>query len=101
MLEKATKTKKLFAPFANFCEKLFVGRVEALLLALVFPAETVLPPHVGKAALGGVAAVRVFEAEKLGALGDAFLEAEESVAARSASTGVGWPRRRQRSLKCS
>jgi len=49
---------------------------------LVFPAATVLPPHVGKAALGGVATVRVFEVEKLGALDDAILEAEEIVAAR-------------------
>ena len=37
-------------------------------MRLVFPAETVLPPHVGKTALGGVAAVRVFEVEKLAAL---------------------------------
>ena len=32
-------------------EQLLVGFVEALLLALVFPAEKVLLPHVGKAAL--------------------------------------------------
>ena len=56
---------------------------------LVFPAETVLPPHVGKTALGGVAAVRVFEVEKLAALDDAFLGAEAIVAA-----GVGFDRRR-------
>ena len=57
-------------------EKLLVGFIQVLFLALVLPAETALLPHVGKAAFGGVAGVRVFEIEKLGVLDDTLLVAE-------------------------
>ena len=60
-------------------EELFIGVVEALFLALVFPAEEVLLPDIGEAALGVVGAGRgaVFlEGEEFGVLDDAFLEAE-------------------------
>ena len=45
-------------------EQLLVGFVEVLLFALVFPAETALFPHVGKAALGRLAGVRRFVRSK-------------------------------------
>ena len=67
--------------------ELRVGFVEVLFLALVFPGEAVLPPHVGKAALVRVAGVRDFEVEKLRVFDDPLLEAEEIAAA-----GVGFGR---------
>ena len=85
-------------------EQLLVGFVEALFLALVFPAEAALFPDVGEAALGvvgvGLGAV-VLQGEEFGVLDDALLEAEGFEPVGSASAGVGWSSRRQRSVKCS
>ena len=45
-------------------EKLLVSLVEVFLFALVFPGEAALFPHVGKAAFGRLAGVRVFRATR-------------------------------------
>ena len=71
-------------------EKLFVCFVEVLFLALVFPGEAALFPHVGKAALARFAGVGCFaQLEKLGVFDNALLEAEEVRAA-----GIGFRGRR-------
>jgi hypothetical protein len=59
-------------------EQLTVGLVEVLFLALVFPGEAALFPHVRKAALARFRFLAgIIEHEKLDVFDDALLEAEE------------------------
>ena len=67
--------------------QLIEGGVEVGVLALVLPGEAVAFPDVGPALAAGVPAGAAFEAV--------------AVAGGSAAAGVGSPRSRQRSMKCS
>ena len=68
-------------------EQLLVRLVEILFLALVFPGEEPLFPHVSKAAFVRVAGFGRFNVEKLRVFDDTLLEAEEIAAA-----GIGFGR---------
>ena len=68
-------------------EELLVGGVEVLVLALVLPGEEALLPDVGPALAAALLARPILEGK--------------ACPVGSASAGVGWPTRRQRSRKCS
>ena len=82
-------------------EKLFVSLVQVFLFAFVFPGKTVLFPHIGKTAFRGFAGVGRFVRVKSSAsLTTRFWKQKKSLPDGSASAGVCWPSRRQRSSKC-
>ncbi|MEI7729902.1 MAG: hypothetical protein WCO56_10050 [Verrucomicrobiota bacterium] len=67
--------------------ELLVRFIQILLLALVFPAEAILFPHIGKPAFSRVTAIWRFNIEQLGVLDDALLETEKIIAGR---IGLHW-----------